>query len=176
MMSARAWFYPVWRERKHGRAGLACIEFLLVDGYWHVANDRFNKVAALCRTSRTSRVVSAKRVGQKPVGTGCDLPQDSQGCPHLTAIRNALPPCCFSNRKTSPSPWMGRASRKRRLTSIFDPTGIRTSLRSRAKWVLIFSVADSTSPAAPWTLTKTGCWIGYLRSLRRSFGNVDESP
>ena len=35
---------------------------------------------------------------------------------------------------------------------------------------------DFTRYFPPWNLTKAGCRIGYLRSLRRSFRNMGRSP
>jgi hypothetical protein len=103
--------------------------------------------------------------------------ENSHGASHLTAIRNAPPAGGCSTRKTSPAASSGRALGKRRVTSIFERRGISVSHRSRRPWVLTFCTTVSTSLSfPPGNLTKAGCRIGYLRSLRRSSRNMDQSP
>src|ERR1700730_15262263 len=52
--------------------------------------------------------------------------ENSHGASHLTAIRNAAP-ADGSTRKTWPAPLTGSATGKRRVTSIFEQTGISVS-------------------------------------------------
>jgi len=72
--------------------------------------------------------------------------ENSDGASHATAIRNAPPADGCSTRKTSPAASNGRATGKRRVTSIFARRGISVSHRSRRPWALTFCAAVSTSP------------------------------
>jgi hypothetical protein len=95
--------------------------------------------------------------------------ENSHGASHLTEIRNAPSAGGCFTRKTSPVASSGRALGKRRVTFIFERRGISAPHRSKRPWALTFCATVSTSLSfPPWNLTKAGCRIGYLRSLRRS--------